>query len=578
MTSEDSRAVVNTHCPVEAALLSCLTDPPLVARGALLAALNHVGQSWGTTNPLATTRRVALLQQLQVLSEAHEALDRVDGQPSGQDLLDVWLSRQPLHGPPQSLMLLLHVRLQLLQRLSAHNAHDWLLSTKTRVQLHGMQALQHGSAPASVTSSLDIRGGYLAPAAYVLRDIKQQRAGDLHVQRAVHTASLRLHAAQAASLHGTHADHDTARITDLTRMLASECALTPGLLDGADPAQAATVHGCAGADAALAVGIAQLQLHAWSRPDTPTHPAHLQSAFCAFMAAASATQQDGMDDANTQRAALHCAASLQVARLCLRVLVRDGKGGCQLDVGGEPASVAAGAILAAMHHADGTSACCERVEQVCVKFVCFHTKREAHMTLLSHTSCASLFFVILEKSSAVTTNHAAGSPVVALHFSHVLSLLADHPSLVAPVVQARWQALPLGVLVPWAPQMLSACGPGADACVQETLLPMLLALAKGYTQHVRGGAAQVTKHCAQVTPAAAAVTCMTCVTCVTSLCCRRNVAAALHPLANRCTFATGSVAPTVSPPPTRQSPPRSSPSRLPCSSRSWRPWWTRCMR
>lgn len=74
---------------------------------------------------------------------------------------------------------------------------------------------------------------------------------------------------------------------------------------------------------------------------------------------------------------------------------------------------------------------------------------------------------------------------MALHFSHVLALLLDHPSAAAPAVQARWRSLPLGLLVPWVPQMLSVCGPGAAALVQDTLLPMLVELAKHYTQHVR---------------------------------------------------------------------------------------------
>lgn len=366
--SPASQAVVNTHCPVEAALLSCLTDPPLVAHGALLGALVHVGQSWGSTNPLAATRRGALLQQLHVLAEAQEALDALRHAALDLKLLDTWLGRHPIVGPPQSLMLLLHVRLQLLQRLAraglAGSAHgQWLLPSSVRVQLQSMQLLQRGrgagGTPSSSSSSLhallltllDAGRGYLAPAAYVLRDIKHQRAGNSHVQLAVHTASLRLHAAHAACLRSAG---DAVGAARHAHVLATECASLPTLLGGVDPAQGGAVVGCEGAHAALAVGMAQLQLLG-AADDASQSANHLQAACCALSSAAAAVPQGVDHGVDREWAAVHCAASLQLARLCLRVLGRDGsggKGGVDSIPGGAE-HVAASSILSAMQYADG---------------------------------------------------------------------------------------------------------------------------------------------------------------------------------------------------------------------------------
>ena len=348
IATPDTQAVVNTHCPVEAALLTCLTQPTLVARAALLAASSHISHSWSTTNPLASFPRAALLQQLQLLAEAHESLDAAGRAEHCEALVGAWCARAPLAGPPQSLMLLLHVRLQLLQRLAAvAHGHQWLGPSSVKLQLRSMQVLLHGRGVGDSEGIRigvdDARGGYLAPASYVLKDIKQQQAGDKHVQLAVHTASLRLHAVQAACLR---ASGDSTRAAHHLAALSTECASLPTLLGGADPARGTTAHGYAGADAALAYGAAQLQLHAHD----PTSGMHVQAAFRAFSAVAAQHKGEGGDD---QLAALYCGAALQMARLCLHVLGRDG--GCVLDVGGAPAHVAATSILSAMQYADGAA-------------------------------------------------------------------------------------------------------------------------------------------------------------------------------------------------------------------------------
>ena len=86
---------------------------------------------------------------------------------------------------------------------------QWQLASRLCVQLHALGLLQGGWGGQQGPSLLDdAQGGYLAPAAYVLRDIKArlQRAGadalDPVVPLAACTASLGLHAAQVGDGRG----------------------------------------------------------------------------------------------------------------------------------------------------------------------------------------------------------------------------------------------------------------------------------------------------------------------------------------------------------------------------------------